>query len=186
MQPHTPTQDHAHGSFPVSAGPLVSVDPLVSAGAVVSAGSVISPENHHFASEGPVMSTTPFVPNYPALEPVRAIHPTGSLEQPQFYSDQLVQRGYQHHQPAGHPQYVEYHNFGRPETHIQDNHNSAGSYQQSGSELELLWPNDRAPAARRGPFKDPDIRRQTAETRKIGSCIRCRMQRIRVGYLRIP
>jgi hypothetical protein len=35
--------------------------------------------------------------------------------------------------------------------------------------------------ARRGPFKDSGQRELTARTRKIGSCIRCRMQRIRVS-----
>lgn len=34
---------------------------------------------------------------------------------------------------------------------------------------------------KRGPFRDPGLREQTAQTRKIGSCIRCRMQRIRVS-----
>ncbi|PWI63941.1 hypothetical protein PCL_00038 [Purpureocillium lilacinum] len=31
----------------------------------------------------------------------------------------------------------------------------------------------------RGPFLDIELRQQTAETRRIGSCIRCKMQRIR-------
>jgi len=35
-------------------------------------------------------------------------------------------------------------------------------------------------AARRGPFKNIEDREKTAHTRKIGSCVRCRMQRIRV------
>jgi hypothetical protein len=34
---------------------------------------------------------------------------------------------------------------------------------------------------KRGPFKDQDSREKTALTRKMGSCIRCRMQRIRVS-----
>ncbi|KAI1461644.1 hypothetical protein F4805DRAFT_240428 [Annulohypoxylon moriforme] len=46
-------------------------------------------------------------------------------------------------------------------------------------ELDILHPNQRPPAARRGPFKSNEIRQETAETRRIGSCIRCRMQRIR-------
>ncbi|KAI1094938.1 hypothetical protein F5B19DRAFT_489837 [Rostrohypoxylon terebratum] len=46
-------------------------------------------------------------------------------------------------------------------------------------ELDILYPNQRPPAARRGPFKSNEIRQETAETRRIGSCIRCRMQRIR-------
>jgi hypothetical protein len=35
--------------------------------------------------------------------------------------------------------------------------------------------------SRRRPFKDPYIRAQTAQTRKDNACLRCRMQRIRVG-----
>ena len=41
--------------------------------------------------------------------------------------------------------------------------------------------SSKATAARRGPFKDHDQREKTARTRKMGSCIRCRMQRIRVS-----
>ncbi|KAB5536676.1 hypothetical protein GE09DRAFT_336148 [Coniochaeta sp. 2T2.1] len=40
-------------------------------------------------------------------------------------------------------------------------------------------PHQRTPSARRGPFKDHEKREKTAHTRRIGSCIRCRMQRIR-------
>ncbi|KAI0848887.1 hypothetical protein F5Y00DRAFT_269827 [Daldinia vernicosa] len=46
-------------------------------------------------------------------------------------------------------------------------------------ELDIVQPNQRPSAARRGPFKTNDEREKTAETRRIGSCIRCRMQRIR-------
>lgn len=48
-----------------------------------------------------------------------------------------------------------------------------------GSSLEVLYPNQKPPAAKRGPFKNTVDRQQTATTRKNGSCIRCRMQRIR-------
>lgn len=44
-----------------------------------------------------------------------------------------------------------------------------------------LFPHQRTLPARRGPFKDHGQREKTARTRKIGSCIRCRMQRIRVS-----
>ncbi|KAH7170959.1 hypothetical protein EDB81DRAFT_876970 [Dactylonectria macrodidyma] len=43
--------------------------------------------------------------------------------------------------------------------------------------FDILLPNQRG--GKRGPFKDLHLREQTARTRKIGSCIRCRMQRIR-------
>ncbi|OTA92067.1 hypothetical protein M434DRAFT_75196 [Hypoxylon sp. CO27-5] len=46
-------------------------------------------------------------------------------------------------------------------------------------ELDIVQQNQRPPPARRGPFKSNDVREKTAETRRIGSCIRCRMQRIR-------
>jgi len=49
--------------------------------------------------------------------------------------------------------------------------------------LDVVFSNQKAPVAKRGPFKDNVDRQKTAQTRKIGSCIRCRMQRIRVGIL---
>lgn len=45
--------------------------------------------------------------------------------------------------------------------------------------FNILLPNQRG--GKRGPFRDPSLREQTAQTRRIGSCIRCRMQRIRVS-----
>ncbi|KAG6109170.1 hypothetical protein E4U14_003323 [Claviceps sp. LM454 group G7] len=45
------------------------------------------------------------------------------------------------------------------------------------SSFDFLLPSQRG--GKRGPFRDPNLREQTALTRKIGSCIRCRMQRIR-------
>lgn len=43
----------------------------------------------------------------------------------------------------------------------------------------VILPGPRS--GKRGPFKDLALREQTAQTRKIGSCVRCRMQRIRVS-----
>lgn len=48
-----------------------------------------------------------------------------------------------------------------------------------GSGLEVVLPNHKPPSTKRGPFKNQEKRQQTAHVRKIGSCIRCRMQRIR-------
>ncbi|PFH56145.1 hypothetical protein XA68_17007 [Ophiocordyceps unilateralis] len=45
------------------------------------------------------------------------------------------------------------------------------------SNFDILLPDQRG--GKRGPFKDPKLREQTAQTRRTGSCIRCRMQRIR-------
>ncbi|KAJ4421407.1 hypothetical protein N0V82_003788 [Gnomoniopsis sp. IMI 355080] len=47
-------------------------------------------------------------------------------------------------------------------------------------ESDTMTPDQKKPAAtRRGPFKDAQLRERTAKTRIMGSCIRCRMQRIR-------
>ncbi|KAI0136535.1 hypothetical protein BJ170DRAFT_15910 [Xylariales sp. AK1849] len=51
------------------------------------------------------------------------------------------------------------------------------SHQPAG--LDILSNNNRPPPAKRGPFKSNAEREKTAETRRMGSCIRCRMQRIR-------
>ena len=48
------------------------------------------------------------------------------------------------------------------------------------STLDILQPHQRG--GKRGPFKDQNLREQTAQTRRMGSCIRCRMQRIRVSF----
>lgn len=50
-----------------------------------------------------------------------------------------------------------------------------------GNGLEVVMANHKPPGTKRGPFKNQEKRQQTAYVRKIGSCIRCRMQRIRVG-----
>ncbi|KAL6891167.1 hypothetical protein HDV57DRAFT_286270 [Trichoderma longibrachiatum] len=50
---------------------------------------------------------------------------------------------------------------------------------------EAVPENNQPPAQRngkRGPFRDQSLREQTAQTRKMGSCIRCRMQRIRCEF----
>ncbi|KAK4205206.1 hypothetical protein QBC40DRAFT_162947 [Triangularia verruculosa] len=47
-----------------------------------------------------------------------------------------------------------------------------------GSNLDM-YPGHRSVPARRGAFKDQALRAKTALTRKMGSCIRCKMQRIR-------
>lgn len=55
-----------------------------------------------------------------------------------------------------------------------------------GNGLEVVLPNHKPPSTKRGPFKNQEKRQQTAHVRKIGSCIRCRMQRIRVGEANTP
>lgn len=52
--------------------------------------------------------------------------------------------------------------------------------------VNIVTSYQKAPVSKRGPFKNNEVREKTAETRRIGSCIRCRMQRIRVSPLVSP
>lgn len=63
-------------------------------------------------------------------------------------------------------------------SHLQLHH---GAHPGAPNMDSVIYPNQKPPAAKRGPFKSTADRQQTAMTRKNGSCIRCRMQRIRVG-----
>ena len=49
--------------------------------------------------------------------------------------------------------------------------------------------SDRSPKGKnpcRGPFRNPQERLETGQTRKIGACLRCRMQRVRVSEAELP
>lgn len=59
----------------------------------------------------------------------------------------------------------------------EDGSNTVG--QRQDTIPDNLQPTQRS--GKRGPFRDQSLREQTAQTRKMGSCIRCRMQRIRVS-----
>ncbi|ROW18129.1 hypothetical protein VPNG_00090 [Cytospora leucostoma] len=74
--------------------------------------------------------------------------------------------------------------FPIPHGYVHDN--GQGSQQvehcqvvSQGNGLEVVMANHKPPGTKRGPFKNQEKRQQTAYVRKIGSCIRCRMQRIR-------
>lgn len=80
-----------------------------------------------------------------------------------------AQQGYQTSQDYG-PQEVE-----------RNEHFGFIQLDSQGNRLDLVKHNQKPQATKRGPFKDPKKRAKTAQVRKIGSCIRCRMQRIRVS-----
>ncbi|KAL7787549.1 hypothetical protein V8C37DRAFT_412070 [Trichoderma ceciliae] len=61
---------------------------------------------------------------------------------------------------------------------IEERSNPVG--QRQDSNLDNLLSTQRN--GKRGPFRDQSLREQTAQTRKMGSCIRCRMQRIRCEF----
>ena len=50
-----------------------------------------------------------------------------------------------------------------------------------GQDSDCVSLGEKAGYARRGPFRSIQDREETAQTRKLAACVRCRMQRIRVG-----
>lgn len=157
-------------------------------------GTMPSGQPNVFASNVP-STAPPVMPNYPLLQPNRpmAMQPTTSGES-MVYPENMAGQQY-FSQPELHhglPIPASSHGMGPqtygPSTLRQDSVNESVFPQQvdrtplvnkQPRELDIVQPHQRPPAARRGPFKSNDDRQKTAETRRIGSCIRCRMQRIR-------
>ncbi|KAJ3551803.1 hypothetical protein NPX13_g11272 [Xylaria arbuscula] len=166
--------------------------------------SPVPPRN--FASDGPITAQQMF-PNYSILQPDRtmAIQPTTSREgmvypgltPSQGYSEQhVLQQPGSPISPTNHIIGVQSftgppsaraegprvegprrHYRGTPAyTHIEIDRNQM---QAQTRELDFVASSQKASPARRGPFRNQGDRERTAETRRIGSCIRCRMQRIR-------
>lgn len=77
------------------------------------------------------------------------------------------------------------HDYGPQET-VRTEHTGFFQLGSHGNPLDVVMSNQKPQATKRGPFKDPKKRAKTAQVRKIGSCIRCRMQRIRVSITVIP
>lgn len=136
------------------------------------------------------------MPEYPVLQPTQAQPSTRNEEmtyqtpQPnRKYSSQPVpQRGVTHiaeTRDYAYPQppYVspesDSHRFGSSAGFLSVDGDAALA--RRSTTLDIVSSQPRPSPAKRGPFKSHTERERTAETRKIGSCIRCRMQRIRVS-----
>lgn len=153
-----------------------------------------------FASSNGPSTAPPMMPNYPILQPNRPmiIQPSTSgegmiypepLPNQQYFSQSNLPHGLPHGLPNSMPNHaMGNHNYG-VSLPIQSGAAEEASPQEMDGirgvnklrELDIVQPNQRPPPVRRGPFKSNHVREQTAETRRIGSCIRCRMQRIRVS-----
>ncbi|KAI1173874.1 hypothetical protein F4777DRAFT_420073 [Nemania sp. FL0916] len=112
------------------------------------------------------MSSQPF-PAQPGIQPGSPVSPRNHLSSLQTFAapapegPEAIRRQYNATQAYGHAE------ADRSRAHTQSR------------ELDFVPSNQRPPPARRGPFRNQHDRERTAETRRIGSCIRCRMQRIR-------
>ena len=60
------------------------------------------------------------------------------------------------------------------------NAEQAAWFSDDSQESDDVALGERSGSARRGPFRNIQDREQTAHTRKLTACVRCRMQRIRV------
>jgi len=64
---------------------------------------------------------------------------------------------------------------------LRNGHLRSVMHQVAASTIDMIFSDQKPTAAKRGPFRDPQKREETAQRRRIGSCIRCKLQRIRVG-----
>ncbi|KAJ8124841.1 hypothetical protein O1611_g8800 [Lasiodiplodia mahajangana] len=160
-----------------------------------------------FASNSPLVTQQTF-PDYTVLQPTRpitadqwAVQPTTSGEG-MVYPSPIANQAYPAQpgmqssspvSPTNHATRIQtfpatssetpvgprgQYNVTQGHGHTEINRNRMHTHTQS-RELDFVPPNQRPPPARRGPFRNQHDREKTAETRRIGSCIRCRMQRIR-------
>ncbi|KAI0394005.1 hypothetical protein F5Y17DRAFT_466511 [Xylariaceae sp. FL0594] len=68
--------------------------------------------------------------------------------------------------------------YSGPEPQVHNGVDRARGPRQSRP-IDIMQTHQRPMPSKRGPFRNQEEREKTAETRRIGSCIRCRMQRIR-------
>lgn len=141
----------------------------------------------------------PSIPGYPVMQPnrpmmVQPLSRSESMVYPDFSSSPNYAGQLQQHSPMNNhligPQ-----SYGSPPMSIAGAPGFSsvvyqGGYPQTAESVEgitqsqgldIVLTSQKPAQAKRGPFRTNDEREATAETRKIGSCIRCRMQRIRVG-----
>ncbi|KAI0540779.1 hypothetical protein GGR58DRAFT_511497 [Xylaria digitata] len=154
-----------------------------------------------FAGDGPIVTQQMFS-NYTVLQPNRsmAIQPTTSREgmvypgpvSSQGYSEQLGPQPSSPISPSNHVTGVQQafttpssggpegprRQYSNTQAYVHAEVDRAPMNAQS-RELDFVPSSQKPPPARRGPFRNQHDREKTAETRRIGSCIRCRMQRIR-------
>lgn len=69
--------------------------------------------------------------------------------------------------------------LGQHRSHLLIDHNSDHSYKSQSPDSEEKYNEQNSKPTPRRPFRNHHDRQQTAETRKLTACIRCRMQRIR-------
>ncbi|KAI0159467.1 hypothetical protein BJ166DRAFT_333510 [Pestalotiopsis sp. NC0098] len=138
--------------------------------------------------------SAPYIPDYPTLQPTPTRTQPSTRHEEMTYNVSRTERKY-----SGRPEAQ------RIETHVTNLQSHGydqsvysnsdvnprgqmskvgfrpadGDEAQVGTNLDIVSSHQRAPPSKRGPFKNSVERERTAETRKIGSCIRCRMQRIR-------
>lgn len=189
----TPTTSYSGHARPIYCDDKQSV-PQGVPGAIQSP---MQPGVFEFDSNGRIPNS---IPGYPVMQPNRpmAVQPMNRSENmvyPDFsssqdYAGQIQQstplnshmispQSYGPPPPLGIPGAPTFSSAVYPNNYQQAAEGAEGSNQARG--LDIVLTSQKPAQAKRGPFRTNDEREATAETRKIGSCIRCRMQRIRVS-----
>lgn len=178
LQGYPPLQPTSH----LSNQPTTSSDTMVYAAQDTNHGYLKSEASPTFVkSEGaePVFPVSGFPSNAAPLHTAAETPYThsGLVRPEENYARQSVV-GYQ----APPPHYSFLHGY-NPTDGLNAEQMDRFQLAQQGNGLEVVMPNQKPPITKRGPFRNQEKRKQTAHVRKIGSCIRCRMQRIRVSEI---
>ncbi|TLS24853.1 hypothetical protein PpBr36_08631 [Pyricularia pennisetigena] len=192
--PTTPVTGYDSGT-PImhsnQAGPVVSDAPIMVDNYMTSFAALPPPRHIHFdqqTGDKPVMYYPGNAPNPMYSRPppidqhtaaVVPVHPAAHVMEnvsgyrtyqnsPETQSPSSSHAGAPDDVPLG---YDVFHTYGPP-AHLVDNSGAAIEFFTRPPDFELIYSTHRAPPAKRGPFKDRGERDLTAETRKVGSCIR--------------
>ncbi|KAI8961857.1 hypothetical protein F5Y11DRAFT_209978 [Daldinia sp. FL1419] len=159
-----------------------------------SGPGAVSPDQPNIFLSNTPSTAPPMMPNYPILQPNQpmSMQPSTSGEgmvypeimpNPQYFNQSDFSHGVSSSMSGNTTENQSYsppllvHNVTAEKIQSQEVDRNQNSNKSGG--LNIVHQHHRPPTARRGPFKTNDQREKTAETRRIGSCIRCRMQRIR-------
>jgi hypothetical protein len=139
---------------------------------------------------------SPSMTSYPVLQPSQSM-----VDQPSTKGEDMVYPGaarvvpfptqpesqdYRHQAHLSPPQVLSYQpqqprDLGSGLRRCSTNGSLLPSDEARSHNLNVVSSHQRPPPAKRGPFKTDADREETAETRRHGSCLRCRKQRIRVS-----
>ncbi|KAI1814466.1 hypothetical protein GGS20DRAFT_576820 [Poronia punctata] len=183
-------EPQGYGSVPATSSydyepqPYLGSKPHLSS--VHSMPSTLSQSQPSLFEANGAMVTHQMFPGYPVLQPDRplTVQPTTSGQGMVYPGPVSVPSegyigfsgGLQSSSPVSPSNHIMRAHGPQPHMHTEMDHVHVPGQSRA---VDIIQAQQRPIPAKRGPFRNQNDRERTAETRRIGSCIRCRMQRIR-------